>query len=128
MARLVEHLAGEEELHLVKVMVDAPQPLGRQVGGDELDLGQRRAQLADGTLDIVGKRLERVPWDIAGDLQPKPTFRPDLSRGTITINTAHGRGATPPPVHRPPGAVRQSVAPVIAAPSRLGLLSMSFDA
>src|SRR5262245_42484102 len=64
MARLVDDLGREEELHLVEVVIDPTQPLGGHVAGDELDLREAGAHLADGALDVVGKLLELVPRDV----------------------------------------------------------------
>src|SRR5579863_554123 len=53
-ARLVHRLGGEKHLNLEEVLVDAAHPAGRRVGGDELDLGEKGAELTHRTLEIVG--------------------------------------------------------------------------
>jgi hypothetical protein len=65
-AGLVHDLGAEEHLGFEEVVVHPPHPLGRQVGGDHLDLGQRRAELADGVLDVVGQLLQIAPRDVTG--------------------------------------------------------------
>ena len=64
-ARLVHRLRAEEHLHLVEVLVHLPEPLGREVGGDHLDLGEERRDLALRALEVVGERLQLVPGDVA---------------------------------------------------------------
>ena len=65
-AGLVEDLAREEELDLVEVVVDAPEPLRWEVAGDELHLSELRAQLADRPFDIFRQLLELAPRDVSG--------------------------------------------------------------
>ena len=65
-AGLVHDLGAEEHLGFDEVVVQAPHPLGRQVGGDHLDLGQQRAQLADGVLEVRGQLGELAPGDVTG--------------------------------------------------------------
>ena len=65
-AGLVHHLSTEEHLGFDEVVIDPPQPLGREVGGDHLDLGQHRGQLAHSVLDIRVERGEVSPRDVAG--------------------------------------------------------------
>ena len=63
---LVHHLGAEEHLGFDEVVVDAPQPLGREVGGNHLHLGQHRGQLAHGVLDVGVERHQLAPGDVPG--------------------------------------------------------------
>jgi hypothetical protein len=64
--RLVHDLAEEEEFHLMVLAVDAAEPLGRGVAGDELDLGEEGAELGHGPLHVVRQGLDLLPRDIRG--------------------------------------------------------------
>ena len=65
-ARLVHHLRHQEESRLVVVGGDSGQPFAGHIAGDELDLGQRGAELGHRALDVLGQFVERVPGDVAG--------------------------------------------------------------
>ncbi len=62
---LVHHLGAEKHLRLDEVVVDPPQPLRREVGGDHLDLGQHRAQLAHRVFDVGVQLGQFGPGDVA---------------------------------------------------------------
>src|SRR5215467_391401 len=54
--RLVEDLRRQEQLHFVEVMIDVPQPFGRHVASNKLDLSQIGAYLAHRLLQILALR------------------------------------------------------------------------
>ena len=58
--RLVHHLRHQEQARLVMVSRDARQPLARHVGGDELDLGQRGAELRHRALNVLRQLVGSV--------------------------------------------------------------------
>ena len=63
---LVHELCAEEELRFEVVGVDRLEKAARNVAGDELDLGEERAQRAHGLFDVVGLVADGVPGDVAG--------------------------------------------------------------
>ncbi len=63
---LVHHLGAKEHLGLDEVVVDPPQPLGREVGRHHLDLREHGRELAHGVLEVGVERGELAPRDVAG--------------------------------------------------------------
>ena len=63
-AGLVHDLRDEEHARLEVVGGGVGDPPAGNVGGHKLDLGEERGELALRALDVIGKRLDRIPGDV----------------------------------------------------------------
>ncbi len=81
-AGLVHDLGGEERLDLQELRRDPVHPLGREVAGQELDLGEEGGQLAGGLLEVLGEFFEFVPGDVLGGV-PLPGLRLLVEGGDV---------------------------------------------